>query len=314
MYFGSVRFFKHMILLTIIILILVPTGFAIRFGFALRGSQIQVDELGAEIAQIRQEMDAHIEEEIIREEQEEERLQAVFSADGPYYQALYPDFYAPQPLSVGEAEENVVYLTFDDGPTQNTDAVLEILKEQNVKATFFVIGTTGSMAGERMRAIVEQGHTLGMHSYSHDFDTIYGSVELFLTDMYEIFQKIREETGTTPTVFRFPGGSINAYNPGLYEEMIAEMLRRGFVPHDWNISVQDATTQILSPSRIVENATINAEGRIRAFILMHDGARQVTTVEALPAIIERYRALGFQFNSISPETKPILFGYLKNRD
>ena len=306
MYFGSVRFFKNMILLCVIIMILIPTVFAIRLSMSLTTARAEVRRLDAEITQIRQQVDEHIEEDV-----EEAHGQPEFTAEGPAYQQLYPDFYAPQPLQLQESEEHMVYLTFDDGPTGNTDAVLDVLAEQDVKATFFVIGTTGQAAGERMRNIVKQGHTLGMHSYSHEFDTIYASVEEFLGDMYQIFSIIREETGVTPTVFRFPGGSINAYNPGVYQEIIAEMLRRGFVPHDWNISAQDATSRGLTVEELVENVTGKLTGKMRAIVLMHDGARQDTTVKALPVIIDRFRALGFQFDRISPNTKPVLFSYME---
>lgn len=164
------------------------------------------------------------------------------SADPPYYQLLYEDFYAPQPYNATERAEKTIYLTFDDGPSDRTDEILEVLAEKNVKATFFVIGQSSEKNLERMRRIVEEGHTIGMHSFSHDYAAVYTSVESFLDEFYRNFIQIQETTHTTPTVFRFPGGSINGYDGAFYQEILSEMIRRGFVPFDWNISSEDAAS------------------------------------------------------------------------
>lgn len=243
------------------------------------------------------------------EEAEKERAEKdAFSAEGLSYQLLYPDFYAPERTETAQIQsEGVIYLTFDDGPSQNTDKVLKILQEKDVKATFFVTGRSDEVSAQRLRAIVEQGHTLGMHSYTHDYDTIYASVEAFLADMYRVFNMIREATGVTPTVFRFPGGSINGYNSGIYQELTAEMLRRGFVPYDWNMSAQDATAKPLSVETVIQNVMSSAGGQSFGIVLMHDSSARKTTVQALSTIIDRFRAMGFQFDRLQPEVKPVLF-------
>lgn len=160
-----------------------------------------------------------------------------------------------------------------------------------------------------MKQIVAEGHTLGMHSYTHDYYTIYDSVEAFLEDYYQLFCLIREEVGVTPTVFRFPGGSINGYNQGLYQEIIAEMLRRGFVYYDWNLSAEDAFHVSPSAEDILNNILDSSNGRTRGIVLMHDSDQCKTTVEALPELIDGLREQGFIFQRIDRSVKPIIFSY-----
>ena len=131
---------------------------------------------------------------------------SLLTPDGtaPEYTALYPDLYA-QPWE-GERIDGgrVVCLSFDDGPSPNTDRILAILEQYEVKATFFVVGKTGERDQQRMRDIVAAGHTLAIHSWSHDYKKIYASVEAYLEDFYQLYQWIYEVTGVYPQVFRFP--------------------------------------------------------------------------------------------------------------
>ena len=220
------------------------------------------------------------------------------------------DFYAPQRSEEQVSETGVMYLTFDDGPSERTAEILDILKEKGVKATFFVVGSSSQESRELLRRIVDEGHTLAMHSYSHNYKKIYASVEDYLADMYQIFTQIREETGVTPSLFRFPGGSINGYNGGIYQELIAEMLRRGFVPFDWNISSQDAATNQLQPSGTLVNNVVSGAQRVqRGVVLMHDAAPKTTTVEALGPMIDQLKNQGFELKALTPEVAPVLYGY-----
>lgn len=299
-YIGSVRFFKNLILLLVIIFITVPTVLAFRYK--------------GQVKDLRAEMDARCDEL----QQQNEALQSEIDRlkdhhidpDGPAYQSLYPDFYAPQELSADQEESGVIYLTFDDGPSYRTPEVLQVLREENVKATFFVIGRADEQSRQWMRDIVADGHTLGMHTYTHSYDQIYASVEAYLEDMYQIFTLIREATGVTPTVFRFPGGSINGYNYEVSQDILTEMLRRGFVPYDWNVSSGDAASSDLTPSdTIVANVVGGAYGADRGVVLMHDAAPKTTTVAALRPMIQQLRSMGFRFDCLHPETKPVLFSY-----
>lgn len=322
-YFGSVRFFKNLILLCVVLLIVLPCMIAVQKHIGLCEVERQVAQMESELERMNGQMteleqqDEQLKDALEETAQDmrdhEAREEEQLSAEGPGYQYLYPDFYAPEREAAEPVwEEGVIYLTFDDGPTSNTDRVLEVLAEKDVKATFFVTGPQNAKAEERLRAIVAQGHTLGMHTYCHDYDIIYESVESFLKDMYQVFEMIRDATGEAPTVFRFAGGSINGHNMGIHQELMAEMLRRGFVPYDWNMSAQDATSRTLPVDEVIRNVMGSAAGKQRGIVLMHDGAYQKTSAEALGTIIDRFREQGFRFDRISANTKPILFSYYES--
>ena len=230
--------------------------------------------------------------------------------DVPEYTALYPDFYAPRWDGETVTGGKVCFLTFDDGPSANTDRILEILDRYGVKATFFVIGKTGAVDQERMRKIVNAGHTIGMHSWSHSYNKIYASVEDFLEEFNKLYEWIHEVTGVYPTVFRFPGGSINGYDRDVYQEIIAEMTRRGFVYYDWNVSAGDATSTPRKADLIVADC-LKGIGMKLAVVLAHDSAARTTTVDALPAVIEGYQQAGYTFSALHPGVKPVTFGYPK---
>jgi len=230
----------------------------------------------------------------------------------PEYTQLYPDLYA-QPFT-GETVDGgkVVCLTFDDGPSENTDRVLKILDQYGVKATFFVVGKTGAKNQQRMRDIVAAGHTLAIHSWTHDYRTIYASVEAYLDDFYRLYQWIHEVTGVYPQIFRFPGGSINGYNRGTYQEIIAEMTRRGFVYFDWNASAQDATAHPRPPEDIAADC-LKGSNKDLSVVLCHDSAARSTTVDALPAIIEGYQAKGYTFMALTPGVRPVMMDYKREK-
>ena len=294
-YVGSVRFFKNMILLAVIVLIAVPTCLSVYFVNSLHRTEQHLQEMTAQY-------DAMCQSEMIW---------YGWEAESPYA-ALYPDFYAPQPLTDGVRENGVIYLTFDDGPSARTGEILDVLKEKNVKATFFVIGSTGESNAQMLNRIVAEGHTLGMHTNSHNYTQIYASVEEYLDDMYQIFTQIRETTGVTPTLFRFPGGSINSYNSGISHELIAEMLRRGFVPFDWNISSRDAsTTKLLPADTLVNYVVAGAKNASYGIVLMHDSAAKTTTAKAVGPMIDELQAMGFELKALTPETQSMLFAYGK---
>ena len=294
-YFGSVRFFKNMILLAVIIMIAVPTCLSVYLVKDLQKTEQHLQEMTAQYDEMCQ----------------SEMIWYGWEAESPYAN-LYPDFYAPQSLSEGVRENGVIYLTFDDGPSARTGEILDVLKEKNVKATFFVIGSQGEANAQLLKRIVDEGHTIAMHTSSHNYTKIYASVEDYLADMYQIFTQIRETTGVTPTLFRFPGGSINNYNSGISHELIAEMLRRGFVPFDWNISSRDAATvKLLSAETLVNNVVNDAKKMPYGIVLMHDSAAKTTTAKAVGPMIDQLREMGFELKALTPETKSMLFAYGK---
>ena len=230
--------------------------------------------------------------------------------DAPSYQLLYPDFYAPQAWNATTAADKTMYLTFDDGPTERTDEILDILKQEGIKATFFVVHYDNSSASHaRMRRIVDEGHTLAFHAYVHEYKKIYASVESYLEDAYKIFSEIKEATGYTPSLFRCPGGSRNNHNKAVADEILEEMKRRGFVCYDWNMSVEDSGVNSKEDNAdvLVSYLMDQVGSRSRGIILMHDASARKATVKALPMIIEQLRNKGYSFAPLTPDVKPVLF-------
>lgn len=187
---------------------------------------------------------------------------------------LYPDY-------------RKVYLTFDDGPSSNTEEILDILDRYGVKATFFVVGKTDEHSQEMYRLILERGHTLGMHSYSHRYGEIYASTEAFTEDLEKIRSYLYDMTGMTSCFYRFPGGSSNALSSTDVQELIDVLDERGIIYFDWNVVNGDAGSVRLSAAQLADNVTNNMERYHTAIVLMHDASGKHSTVEALPVIIER---------------------------
>lgn len=218
----------------------------------------------------------------------------------------YPELYAQEADTGSLAPGRTIYLTFDDGPSSQTEKILDILKENDIKATFFVVGQTSRLAQDMMKRIVDEGHTLGIHTYSHDYKKIYASVDAYLEDFNRIYQWIYEVTGVYPQVFRFAGGSVNGYNRSICTELFAEMDRRGFVHYDWNSVNGDAEGVDYTVDEMVGKA-LNQVGVNRVILLMHDSVYKAKTVEALQAIIDGYRNAGYSFDRLTPEVKTITF-------
>lgn len=178
-----------------------------------------------------------------------------------------------------------VYLTFDDGPGPNTDKILDILDEYGVKATFFVVGKEGY--ADQYRRIVEEGHTLGMHSYSHKYNEIYASVDAYKDDLNRLHDFLYELTGEDCNVVRFPGGSSNTISKVDMRELISYLNEKNMVYYDWNVSSGDATGAYKNADQIAANVLENIDQYNNAIILFHDAAGKESTVEALPIIIEK---------------------------
>ncbi len=213
---------------------------------------------------------------------------------------ICPDFKQDITLQSG-IETGKAYLTFDDGPSIYTNEILDILSEYEVKATFFVINTKIKNYDIILKRIVDEGHTLGMHSATHNYEKIYKSVSAFVSDLNKNFTYIWEATGVRPQIMRFAGGSINNYNSGIAGDLIKNISERGFVYYDWNVSTGDASLPRPDADRIVRNVLDNINGRDRIIILAHDTITKGETVKALPRIIEGVREAGFEFDRLTPE-------------
>ena len=184
-----------------------------------------------------------------------------------------------------------VYLTFDDGPSSNTGRSLDILADYDVKATFFVVGKEEEEYQALYKRIVEEGHTLAMHSYSHKYNEIYQSVDSYSADLSKLQEFLYDTTGVWCRYCRFPGGSSNTVSRVDMHELIAYLDDQDMSYFDWNISSGDAVNSYISSSDIVRNCTANLRKYDEAIILMHDASEKNTTVEALPKLIETIQAM-----------------------
>ncbi len=187
------------------------------------------------------------------------------------------------------AEEKRVYLTFDDGPsTVVTNRILDTLKREGVKATFFIVGERVYGREETLSRIAEEGHSIGVHSMSHEYKKIYSDEEIFLRDVEDCAAVIYAVTGQHPTLYRFPGGGTHARERALLTE-------RGYHIVDWNAVCGDGTDPYADAATLARTAAKTAEGKQCVTLLLHDSAPQKATASALPAIIDGFRRRGYVF-------------------
>ncbi len=214
---------------------------------------------------------------------------------------------APQnPQPVGK----ICYLTFDDGPSDNSLKILNILARYNVKATFFVTNHKYSKI-EYVKQIHAAGHTIGLHTQSHNYAQIYSSVDAYFADLNAISAKVKELTGVESKVIRFPGGGSNAvskkYSTGIMSTLTRKVTEMGYTYFDWNVDSGDASGS-LSASKIARNVIQSAKNKNSICVLMHDAVGKTTTVDALPAIIEGLTAQGYTFRPLTQDS----YGYHHN--
>lgn len=210
--------------------------------------------------------------------------------------------------------EKVCYLTFDDGPCKNTEKILKILKDNDVKATFFVVGT---MSTGRIKDIYDAGHAIGLHTNTHEIDRdakgyIYKSVDSFINDVNGISDAVYKKIGIRSSLTRFPGGSVTAYQrlgKENFEEVKRQLKAQGYTYFDWNIDSGD--THKKSPTKeyvmneIRKGLKSNGEYKKEVCILMHDIKN--VTVEALPDIIKELKDAGYTFKSFNSNSENFAF-------
>ena len=255
--------------------------------------------LGIRLHRVREELleaQATINAMPVMEQAESVAQRTVDDAEASVYTVSGVDEYKRIGIDDGNSSEEdpgirKVYLTFDDGPSGNTNRILDILAEYDVKATFFVVGKEEEEYQALYKRIVEEGHTLAMHSYSHKYSEIYQSVESYSADLSKLQEFLYDTTGVWCRYCRFPGGSSNTVSRVDMHELIAYLDDQDMTYFDWNISSGDATTSYLSASDIIRNCTVNLREYDEAIILMHDASNKNSTVEALPRLIETIQAM-----------------------
>ena len=205
------------------------------------------------------------------------------------------------------APQRVVCLTFDDGPSRNTPAVLEALADAGVPATFFVVASDANASHLPLVAEARAaGHQIALHSASHRYSDIYRSAEAFWDDIDLLRDRLAPwlEDAASLRWLRFPGGSTNTVShkyggDGIMDRLKADAEAQGLHWVDWNVSAEDVTGRDLSPADICRNVTEGSAGRDRCIVLMHDSATAAATAEALPDIIGWYKENGYAFRTVS---------------
>ena len=199
---------------------------------------------------------------------------------------------------------NTIYLTFDDGPRDGTtDVILDILKEKNVKATFFV---TMNGSDSLIKRIVDEGHSIGIHTASHRYDLIYASVDNYFNDLETVRNRIYNITGVDTKLIRFPGGSSNTiskkYSEGIMSTLVSELLNKNYQYYDWNVDSGDASFAT-NPTKLYNSVISSLSHDKYNVILMHD--TKTYTRDALSKIIDYALSNGYSFESININTMPI---------
>lgn len=379
MYFGSVRFFKHLILTVVALLIIVPTVLCIILLCDNNSKSAEIDRLNSIIAseeyksdttdtssvtessdnsdngnadnKTSSETSATEETESVPTPEETESSVPETTTEEPETSApettteepetsapettteepetsapetttedpvssvpeeqedltlLYEDMYVNSYTGEYINDDNTVYLTFDDGPSVLTENILMYLRQEDVKATFFVVPEDTEYCRILLRKIANDGHTIGIHTSSHDYEAIYSSPKAFLEDFYKAYSLVYDATGIKADIYRFAGGSINDYNEDTREDIIVEMSRRGFQYFDWNVDSND--WQGYNWTQLYNSVLEDSLELSTPVILFHDTGMRENTVLVIEDIIKALKNKGYQFGSLSQKTEPIQFG------
>lgn len=216
-----------------------------------------------------------------------------------------PDFRGPEQAVFGPPEAvKIAYLTFDDGPSGQTEKILELLGRYGVKATFFVTGKDTEHAKALYKRIAGEGHGLGNHTYSHDYTKLYRNADVFMEDVRRMDRFLRETVGRGTDILRFPGGSNTRLGrkkgqAWIMPELVKKVRAEGYQYFDWNVTSTDAAQTVQPKSDIVSSVLSLARGKERVIVLMHDISSKTTTVEALPEVIRGLKEQGFRFKTLT---------------
>lgn len=201
------------------------------------------------------------------------------------------------------SQRKIAYLTFDDGPSKYTETILDILKENQACATFFLIGgQVNEENKEILLRLLEEGNDIGIHTFSHESD-IYSSKKQYLEDFYQTRDLIQEELSVEPKLYRFPWGSTNRYLKPFKTEVVDLLEQEGYVYEDWNVSAEDSVGHP-SVNEIIRNIKKDLTRFREPVILMHDSSINENTVRALPEIIQWIRSEGYEFGVLENRETP----------
>lgn len=206
--------------------------------------------------------------------------------------------YPWEQAEVVKEDRKVAFLTFDDGPSRNTAKVLRILDRYDVKATFFVIGSqiTDDYV-DLLSKMQENGHSIGIHTFSHKYREIYLSTDSYIKDFEKSKSILDSFLKKKSMIYRFPGGSCNCFIGCKKQDIIDILSKKGYRYYDWNVSGEDSVNYP-SVNSIVNNVVKDYKNFDKPIILLHDGPSNGNTVKALPTIIEVIKKSGYVFGTL----------------
>ena len=263
---------KKIIITTCIILLVLPTVLSIFLMIKVFGLQRQLDAMVSN-----------------KQETETSASSDIVLAKGKDQQAVSGNAVTASGGAVDVPEKKKVYLTFDDGPGTQTAKILDVLKKQKVKATFFVTGKEDAYSKKMYRRIVKEGHTLGMHSYSHIYSDIYSSKKEFKRDLNQIYKLLYETTGVKPVYYRFPGGSSVTGTDIRIQDLIPVLEAKGLVYLDWNVISPDTVHASVSKKKMIAGILEGVSAYASSIVLLYDVADRPMTAKALPEIIKQLK-------------------------
>lgn len=289
-----VRRIKNTIILMIIMILLVPTLLSVFLMY--------------KVMNLEKKLDYYVAKEFGKDDYASDSsvVKAVTKKPGSVPQDITKATATPlqSPLSSPKIEKKKVYLTFDDGPSQYTKEILDILKAEKIKATFFVIGHEDEFSKKMYRRIVKEGHTLAMHSYSHIYSEIYKSPNEFEKDLTRLQKYLTKVTGKKPKYYRFPGGSSNDAIRSL-DEYVKKLEKNGVTYMDWNVVNGDGLKTKLSKTQLVQNVMKGISEFDVSVVQMHDSSDKKMTVSSIKLLISKIKSSGYQVLPINEKTKAI---------
>ena len=233
---------------------------------------------------------------------EDEESQALYQRIADEGHTLGMHSYSNKYSQIYQSDE-----AFEDGPSDHTGEILDILAQYDVKATFFVVGKEDEESQALYQRIADEGHTLGMHSYSNKYSQIYQSDEAFEEDFERLRDELYQVTGVNSIYYRFPGGSSNQISNVPMSDFIHYLNEQGVIYYDWNVSAGDAASNAYSSEEIVANVMDDVVKYKTSVVLLHDASDKSATVEALAPLIEALNEMGAEILPIDEDTSVIQY-------
>ena len=232
-------------------------------------------------------------------EQEEQKAQKI-EEEKEAKRVKYTDKWKQSVEHIYSSDKKRAFLTFDDGPSDVTPIILDTLKQENIKATFFVLGQRVEQKPDMVKRMYDEGHFIANHGYSHVYDSIYSSKEAVLDEFNKCNTAVQNAIGDNEYnshLFRFPGGFVGGKDSELKLQAKDLLKQNGIESVDWNALNGDAETNDLTPEFELERLQCTVQGKNSVVILMHDSPLKKVTAESLSQLIGYLRNEGYEFNN-----------------